>query len=103
MEHRAGRLDVAVPRLLFLEILNVAARRWHWPEKELVELADALQSLGFEVAEPPLDAVAAWAARGLSAYDACYVALAETRGVALVTTDAEIAAAAPSIARSLST
>ena len=39
----------------------------------------------------------------MSAYDACYVALAESRGFSLVTIDAEIEAAAPSIARPLST
>ncbi len=29
-EYQAGRLSVVVPSLLFLEILNVSARRWRW-------------------------------------------------------------------------
>jgi predicted nucleic acid-binding protein len=28
--YEAGRLSVAVPALLFLELLNVAGRRWGW-------------------------------------------------------------------------
>lgn len=100
-EYQAGRLSVAVPPLLFLELLNVAGRRWSWDEDALLELAEALDDLLFEVGEPELRSVASWVARGLTAYDAGYVALAEQRGIALVTDDQTIVARAPEITRPL--
>jgi predicted nucleic acid-binding protein len=45
--------------------------------------------------------VASWVVRGLTAYDAVYVALAEERGQALVTDDDTIIAVAGEIARPL--
>lgn len=99
--HRDGSLRVLVPQLLFLEVINVAARRWGWSERALTALADALVRIGFDVLEPPLERVAAWAGRGLTAYDACYVALAESNGVPLVTTDTEILRLAAAVARPL--
>lgn len=100
-EYEAGRLSVAVPALSFLEILNVAGRRWRWDGATLLELADALDDLLFEVAEPELQPVASWVARGLTAYDAVYVALAEERGQPLVTDDRTILAIAGELARPL--
>jgi predicted nucleic acid-binding protein len=100
-EYEAGRLSVAVPALLFLELLNVAGRRWGWGEDALVDLADALGDLLFEVGEPALNSAASWVARGLTAYDAVYVALAEERRVDLVTDDDVILAVAGDIARPL--
>ena len=83
----AGELVVFAPPLLRLEIINVAARRWHWAEGALVELAVALEDLGVEFTEPDLARVAFWTARGLTAYDAAYVALAETIPTRLITDD----------------
>jgi predicted nucleic acid-binding protein len=97
----AGRLVVVVPSLLFLELLNVAGRRWKWDEPALSELAAALEDLLFEVAEPGLASVAAWVARGLTAYDAAYVALAEERGIDIVSDDERILAGAAEVARPL--
>jgi len=99
--YQAGRLAVVVPALFFLELLNVAGRRWGWDEVALGELAGALDDLLFEVAEPELSRVAAWVARGLTAYDAAYVALAEERAVPLVTDDEAIVKVAGEIARPL--
>lgn len=96
-----GDLLVAVPPLLFLEILNVAGHRWRWDDPSLQELAAALEGLGFEVERPPLDCVAAWVTKGLTAYDAAYVALAEHREARLVTSDLEILAVAGGVATEL--
>ena len=51
--------------------------------------------------EPELQLVASWVARGLTAYDAAYVALAEERDLALVTDDETIIELAPEISRPL--
>ena len=100
-ERMRGGLVVVVPALLFLELLNSAARRWGWSASELRDLAQELAAMPFVVAEPSLEAVARWASLGLSAYDASYVALAEQRGATLVTTDEQIVAVAPAVARHL--
>ena len=98
----AGELIVLTPPLLFLEIVNVAARRWHWTETSLVDLVIALEDLGFDVRNPELTLVARWTAHGLTAYDAAYVALAEGHGIGLITDDDLIVAAAAGIATALS-
>lgn len=101
-EYEAGRLNIVVPPLLFLEILNVAGRRWHWAEAKLVELTTRLATMFGDVVTPDFGRVAVWTSRGLSAYDASYVALAEERGVPLITDDREMVALAPDIARPVS-
>ena len=63
-DYEAGRLSVVVPALLFLEIVNVAGRRWRWDEEALLDLAEALGDLSFGVGEPELQLVASWVARG---------------------------------------
>jgi len=98
-EYQAGRLRVVVPPLLFLELLNVAGRRWRWSEDALVRLTTRLEALLLDVAEPGLTRVAAWVSRGLTAYDATYVALAEQRDVPLITDDRQVLALAGGIAR----
>jgi predicted nucleic acid-binding protein len=87
MEYERGDLIVLCPRLVFLEILNVASRRWGWDEDGFARLAETLEALGFEAVEPSLTGIAAWAAHGLTAYDAAYVAVAEERRCLLVTDD----------------
>ena len=44
----AGRLSIAVPSLLFLELLNVAARRWSWDAPAVRQLA--IDLAGFKTA-----------------------------------------------------
>jgi predicted nucleic acid-binding protein len=97
----AGDLRVVAPPLLWLEVLNVAARSWRLSAAQLDRLAAALPELGFELAEPDLAGVARWAADGLTAYDAAYVALAEQAGVRLITDDAEIVRTASELATPL--
>lgn len=97
-QYEAGGLLVVVPSLMFLEVVNIAGRRWSWGEPQLLELAGALDDLDFDVAEPELRSVATWTARGLTAYDSTYVALAEERGVHLLTDDRQILHMAPELA-----
>jgi predicted nucleic acid-binding protein len=96
-----GHLAVTVPRLLYLELLNVAARQLRWPSDRLSELCDRLERIGFRTAEPGLNAIAGWAGRGLTAYDATYVALAEELEVPLITADGDILRRAGRVARPL--
>lgn len=100
-DYQAGRLFVVAPSLLFLELLNIAGRRWNWSDDALRELAAALNELGFDIGDASLLAVASWVIRGLTVYDASYVALAEERGLVLVTDDERILELAPEISRPL--
>ena len=102
-QYEAGRLSVVVPSLLFLELLNVAGRRWRWAEAALIELTTRLEAMFTEIVDPGLDRIAFWTARGLTAYDATYVALAQERGIPLVTHDRRILAVATGIAQDVST
>jgi predicted nucleic acid-binding protein len=97
----AGELIVFTPPLLRLEIVNVAGRRWRWDEAALVDLAASLDELGFEQTEPDLVRVARWTARGLTAYDGTYVAVAEAVGTPLITDDDLIVEIATEIAQPL--
>jgi predicted nucleic acid-binding protein len=99
--YERGEVLVLAPPLLHLEILNVACRRWRLGEEALVALAGALEDLGFELLEPPLERVARWIARGLTAYDAAYAAVAENAEVKLVSDDAVILALAADVAEPL--
>lgn len=96
-----GELRALAPALLWLEVLNVAARRWRWTQDQLGQLATSLPELGFELFEPELPDVARWSAHGLTAYDAAYVAVAEHTGVELITDDSEIVRVAPELAVAL--
>ncbi|MCP9487860.1 MAG: type II toxin-antitoxin system VapC family toxin [Gaiellaceae bacterium MAG52_C11] len=100
-QHERGELGLVVPSLLGLELVNAAARKWRWSTGEIGALVAGLARLRLRVNDPTLDSVAAWAARGLTAYDASYVALAEERGCQLLTADIEILTAAPGLARPL--
>jgi len=97
----AGELTAFAPALLRLEIVNVAGRLWHWDESALTDLAIGLDGLGFELTEPDLVRVAYWTARGLTAYDAAYVAVAEGIQTRLITDDDLIIATAGHIAQAL--
>lgn len=96
-----GELVVVVPQVLFLELLNAAARRWGWEVQRLERFAVDLEQLGLEVRQPSLARIAGWCDRGLSAYDACYVALAQERRTVVVTEDQRILAVAGGLAQPL--
>lgn len=67
-----------------------------------MDLAQDLEALGFEILDPAPTSVASWTAAGLTAYDAAYVAVAEERGIQLVTDDRRIVTTAPALAVALS-
>jgi predicted nucleic acid-binding protein len=100
-EFEAGELRILAPPLLWLEIINVAARRWQWDASHLEALATSLSELGFELVEPEPEAIARWAGRGLTAYDAAYVAVAEETGVSVITDDGQICNIAAELAEPL--
>ena len=98
-----SRENLLAPPLLYLEVVNVAARKWQWQEQALVELVHQLERSGVAFDEPPPVGVARWAARGLTAYDASYLALAEAHECRLVTADSRILERAADIAAALGT
>ena len=97
----AGTLSLVSPSLLRLELLNVAGRRWGYGETQLLNLAAAIDDLGFEFREPGLVGVAVWTGRGLTAYDASHVALAEKASLPLITDDRRILGVAGDVAFAL--
>lgn len=96
-----AREDLVAPPLLYIEVINVAARNWHWDEEALLELVRHLDRSAVALDEPPPAGVARWAARGLTAYDGSYVALAELHECKLVTVDTGILELAADIATPL--
>jgi predicted nucleic acid-binding protein len=100
-QYLLGQIQVTVPYLLFLELINIAARRRAWPADRLIEMARDLLASRFGIGQPPLERVAYWAGRGLSAYDACYVALAQERRTVVITADERILAVAGQLAEPL--
>lgn len=88
--YQSGGLRVLAPPLIRLELMNVAGRRWGWSQETLTSLATTIDDLAFEMHEPDIVAIASWIGKGLTAYDAAYVAVAEATGAVLVTTDTEI-------------
>lgn len=99
--HERGDVQLVVPSLLGLELVNAAARRWRWSGAEIDALVVRLGRVHLHVADPALEPVGVWASRGLTAHDAAYVAPAEARGCPLVTADAQIVELAPGVARPL--
>jgi predicted nucleic acid-binding protein len=96
-----GRITLLAPPLIYLELINLAGRRWGWREPQLSRLARALGRLGLQRLEPELERVARWTAEGLTAYDSAYLAVAEAADLALVTSDDLILSSAPEIARAV--
>ena len=77
----------------------MAGRRLRWSAETLDEFAARLDRTGFDVVDPELRAVAVWIGRGLTAYDASYVALAEQLDIPLITVDNAILKVAPGVAQ----
>ena len=99
-EFLSGAIAAMAPSLVWLEVVNVAGRRWRWDSASLAALVESLDGLSFELVEPELPIIATWVSRGLTAYDAAYVAVAERAGVPLMTFNATILRVAEGVARS---
>jgi predicted nucleic acid-binding protein len=99
--YERGELLVLAPPLLGLEVVNVAGRRWGLKAKALDQLAAALGDVGFEWVDPDLLLVAEWTARGLTAYDSAYVAVAAQRDTTVISDDEGLVSIAGQLAESL--
>jgi predicted nucleic acid-binding protein len=100
-EFEAGMLHIVAPRLLTLELLNAAGRRWGWSGDRLTHMASTLERIGFDYREPDLGEVARWVDRGLTAYDGAYAALASAADLRLVTDDRQLARIASNVSQPL--
>ena len=91
--------DAAVPSLWQLEVANVllvAERRGRISEAQASRFVGLLEQLPIRVDTDVVDVtnvLGVGRRHGLSAYDACYLVLAERLGVPLATLDATLAAA----------
>jgi predicted nucleic acid-binding protein len=94
-------VSAACPDLLYIEVANavlVHQRAGRLTVAHAQHVLDAAAAVPFATETLRSLAVPAWAVaseRGLSAYDACYVVLAETMDAVLVTADRRLASATP--------
>jgi predicted nucleic acid-binding protein len=96
VDHMEGRLQIAVPSLLYYEVANILLfGRSRPPVDEAAEALSDLFSIPLVLVSPAPDAADAAlrlaSHHGLSYYDATYVALAETLDCALITADQRLA------------
>lgn len=90
-EAQAGHWELTAPDIVFYELGNVLARAL--PHADPAELGAALeQALArLQMRRPAPAAVSAIVRRGLTFYDAAYVAVAQETGATLVTLDDKMA------------
>jgi predicted nucleic acid-binding protein len=97
-EHKASRGTVLVPAMFWLEIVNVLASRYRRTPAEVLESVVRLDGIGLETIDLTrpqlLLAIDAVARHSLTAYDAAYIALAESSEAQLLTFDRRLASAA---------
>lgn len=91
-----GRVEIAVPTLLYYEVANILLfGRSRPPADETAEALSDLFAVPLVVVSPAPDAADAAlrlaSQHGLSYYDASYVALAETLDCTLITADQRLA------------
>jgi len=82
---------VAVPSLLFYELCNALRFNPKFGAREVKEAVTSVLDMGFSIRDVTADllerAVDLAFARGITVYDACFLALAEAEGGTLVTAD----------------
>ena len=92
-------MRAACPDLLYVEVANavlVQHRAGALTASQAQRVIDAAAAVPLAMKTLRSLAVPAWVVaseRGLSAYDACYVVLAETMGATLITADRRLASA----------
>lgn len=96
VEHLAGRAKIIIPHLLYYEVGNILLfGRSRPPIEQAPEVLTGLYSIPLEVAPlslPSADLTLRLASlRGLTYYDATYVALAEIFDCHLITADRRLA------------
>ncbi|HEX5451455.1 MAG TPA: type II toxin-antitoxin system VapC family toxin [Candidatus Limnocylindrales bacterium] len=91
-------LEVHVPDLFWIEVLNVLVRRFGWALRETLEAIRAVDEFGVitDAMDRPLALLTLdrMAAHGLTGYDAVYLALALSLDADLLTLDDRLARAA---------
>jgi predicted nucleic acid-binding protein len=97
-ERRAAGQRLIVPAFFWLEVVNVLVMRHRLTPGEVLEALVDLESLGLQSVELDrpslLLTLDAMGRGGLSAYDAAYLALAESADAQLLTADRRLGAAA---------
>ncbi len=96
-----GRMKLAVPTLLFYEVVNALRFSGQFGEADLVLASRSLSKYQFEVWRPrgrllELSAQIS-SSRGVTVYDACYVALAQRLSSKLITEDRELLSKFPAL------
>lgn len=97
-EYEAGTLAVIAPRGLVAESLGMLAEQGV-PQESLARVGAELERIGLQLQDPPVEALAAWLAKGLAPGRAVYPALATSLEIPLVTDDPELRHAASGIPR----
>lgn len=89
--HVTGATRLAVPGSFALEVVNALRFSHRFGERELIRAVESMEALELEVYSIDYDllrgTVAIASAYQLTLYDAVYVALAERRGLPLLTAD----------------
>ena len=105
-EFATGKLDLAVPTLMFYEVVNALRFSGAFSGVELELAARSLGKYGFQAWRPRgrfLELATKMSFEsGVTVYDASYVALAKMRGCKAVTEDRELLERFPGIAVPLS-
>jgi len=100
-----GRLKLVVPSLLFYEVMNALRFSGGFEKPDLVVAAKSLSKYRFDIWRPRgklLELSTSLSVeKGLTIYDACYVALAQRIGSKVITEDGELLAKFPSAATKL--
>ncbi len=89
-----GVIDIAVPCLMYFEVLNALKYSMAFGEEELKEIASILADYQFDthalVGEYAEKTVVYAMRKGITIYDAAYVALADILGATLYTADEKL-------------
>lgn len=97
-EYEGGLMTIAVPAEFATLVMEAAARRG-WGEERLRKLGPLVGRLGFELRQPPSDAVGHWLSRGLTSGQAVTAALAASIDAPLVSADSELRRVAAGLLR----